>query len=76
MDKVGSVGKPKKTFKDLLVEKQITSYMLSKASRAHTSVLYRLENGDAKFSSLRVNTALSIARVLHMSIEEIVHEIE
>lgn len=65
----------KKMFNDLLVEKGITIYQLSKVSGVPTASLYDLQKNKRDFGRMAVDSALRIAKVLGMTVEEISAEL-
>lgn len=63
-------------FKELLQEKGYTAYRLNKEHRIPTNTVNDLCSGKTEFKNVRVGTALKLAKVLGMSIEEIYNYME
>lgn len=58
-------------FKKLLQEKGFTAYRLNKDHGIPTNTVNDLCSGKTSFSKVRVETAIKLASVLNMSIEDI-----
>ncbi|WP_302826361.1 helix-turn-helix domain-containing protein [Anaerofustis stercorihominis] len=63
---------PKKSFMDLLNEKQISAYGLAKKCEVAPTTIYQISQGKTEFVNSSVGLAIEISDALDMTVEEIV----
>lgn len=63
---------PKKSFSDLLNEKQVSASGLAKKCKVAPTTIYQISQGKTEFINSSVGLAMEIADALDMTVEKIV----